>query len=138
MGKNNVRIRMGRVVYLLLAIIFACCMTIQIFFAGMAIFMSPAHWVKHTTFVHLFGFNIPVLLLVFAFVGSLPSWAYWQTFGLFVSIYLMYFTANVTAIVPWVGAMHLVVAMILFVLSWIIVLKTWRLIFDNRARGKHK
>lgn len=129
----NVRIRTGRVIYLILAIFFTLCILAQIYLAGMAVFLNPAVWPKHTMFVHLFGFNLPVFMLIFAMVGSLPRWAYWQLFGLFVSIFLMYFTANM---LPWFGPLHPVMAILLFVLSSWTVLKTWILIFGNKKIRK--
>ena len=131
---NNLRIRIGRLSYFILAILFTLCILAQIYLAGMAVFMSPVNWAKHIMFVHLFGFNLPVLMLIFAFVGALPRWAYWHLFGFLVSIFLMYFTANIRAVIPWVGPMHAVFACILFVLSSITVLKTWKIIFNKRKR----
>ncbi|WP_085993375.1 DUF6220 domain-containing protein [Oceanobacillus senegalensis] len=55
MGKISQRVRIGRLFYLVLAIIFACSVTFQILSAGMAIFISPVNWMKHMTFVHLFN-----------------------------------------------------------------------------------
>jgi len=136
LGKLNQRVRISRIVYLVLAIIFALCVVTQIFLSGMAIFISPANWMKHMTFVHLFGFNIPIFMLVFAFIGALPRWAYWQLLGILISIFLMYFTANISANLPWFGAMHPVFGVLLFVLSYTMVSKTWKFIFDNKNNQK--
>ena len=57
------RIRVGRIIYFILASLFALCTMAQFFFAGSAIFMDPVEWRKHVTFVHLFGFNIPIFML---------------------------------------------------------------------------
>lgn len=132
MKKNTKRIQIGRVSFFILANIFTICILIQIYFAGIAIFEYPVDWSKHMTFVHLFGFNLPILMLIFAIVGSLPRWAYWQMFGVFLTIYLMYFTANFRTVVPWVGAIHPVVAMLLFALSVLLLLKSWKLIFCKK------
>lgn len=132
MGKLNQRIHIGRTVYLILAIIFALSIATQIFLAGMAIFIGPANWMRHMTFVHLFGFNIPIFMLVFAFIGALPRWAYWQLLGVLISMFLMYFTANISSSLPWIGAMHPVFGILLFVLSYTMVSKTWHFIFDNK------
>lgn len=136
MGKLNQRVCIGRIVYLVLAIIFALSVATQIFFAGMAIFISPVNWMKHMTFVHLFGFNIPIFMLVFAFIGALPRWAYWQLLGTLISIFLLYFTANISTNLPWFGAMHPVFGVLLFVLSYKMVSKTWKFIFDNKNNQK--
>ncbi|MCR2822294.1 DUF6220 domain-containing protein [Lederbergia panacisoli] len=131
MEENNLRVRAGRIIYFILAIIFALCIMVQIYFAGVAIFLDGSAWSKHMMFVHLFGFNIPVLMLIFTFVGALPRWAYFQLSGAFISIFLMYFTANIKAILPWVGPLHVILAFLLFALSWSIVLKTWKLLFKR-------
>ncbi|MBW8351269.1 hypothetical protein K0H71_17770 [Bacillus sp. IITD106] len=128
----NTRVKIGRIIYFILAIMFALCIVTQVYFAGVAIFLDGAAWTKHRMFVHLFGFNLPIFMLIFAFVGSLPRWVYWQLFGVFVTIFLMYFTANIKTILPWIGPMHVIVAILLFVLSWFIVLKTGKLIFTRR------
>lgn len=124
--------KISRTIFLVLAIIFALSIAAQIFLAGMATFISPAHWLKHVTFVHLFGFNVPIFMLIFAFLGKLPRWAYWHLFGIFVSIFLMYFTANITATLPWAGAMHPLIAVILFILACSIIKKMWVFIFTEK------
>ncbi|MBY7145102.1 hypothetical protein KFZ56_18960 [Virgibacillus sp. NKC19-3] len=132
MGKINQRVRIGRIVFLALAIIFTLCVVAQLFFAGMATFISPVNWGKHMIFAHLFGFNIPVVMLVFAFIGALPRFAYWQLFGILISMFLMYFTANITTMLPWLSAMHPIFAVLLFILSCSIVLNVWKCTFDNK------
>ncbi|WP_404450996.1 DUF6220 domain-containing protein [Virgibacillus necropolis] len=136
MEKRKTRIRVGRILYLILAILFALCITAQIFIAGLATFVNPINWMKHTTFVHLFGFNLPILMLVFAFVGALPRWAYWQLLGLLGLIFTMYFSANMSAVLPWISALHPLIAVLLFILSCAIVLKTWKLILNKEDNQK--
>lgn len=127
MKTTNKKVRIGRIVYLILAVIFALSVTTQFFLAGMAIFISPVNWVKHMTFVHLFGFNIPIFMLVAAFFGRLPRWAYWELLGILISVFLMYFTANFTGSSPWIGALHPVFGVLLFVLSYSTVIGIWKL-----------
>ncbi|MBO0588007.1 DUF6220 domain-containing protein [Sporosarcina sp. E16_8] len=126
------RIRVGRFIFLTLTTLFTICILVQVYLAGMAVFGNPRVWVKHIIFVHLFGFNLPILMIIFAVVGSMPRWAYWNTFGIFVSTFLMYFTANINAILPWMGPIHPVLAILLFVLPCSIIIKTWGLINNNR------
>lgn len=129
---NNTRVRVGRIIYFILAVIFTLCIIAQVLFAGMAIFLYTVDWSQHMMFAHLFGFNLPILMLIFVFIGSMPRWAYWQLFGVFVAIFLMYFTANITANIPWLGSVHPIIAMLLFVQSYLIVSKTWSLISKNQ------
>ncbi len=121
-------IRISRIVFLLLAAAFAACVFVQIYIAGAAIFIEASAWVKHIQFVHLFGFNLPIFMLIFALLGRMPRWAYWQMFGVFLSIFLMYFTANFNSVAPAAGPFHVIFAVMLMGLSSFIVIKTWQFI----------
>lgn len=127
--------KLGRLLYLILIMVFFLSIITQFFLAGLAIFVNPVNWVKHTTFIHLFGFNIPVILLLLAYIGRLPRWAYWHIFGLLVGVFGMYFTANITAIYSWVGALHPIIAIVLFGICYQALMKTTKLIF-NKQKGE--
>lgn len=129
---TQLRVSIGRITFFILVSIFTLSVTLQFFFAGMAIFLHAANWMKHTMFVHLFGFTLPVLLLIFAFIGKLPRWAYWQIFGLFTGIYLMYLTANIRGILPWIGTLHPIIGLFLFLLSIFMLIQSWKFIFKQR------
>lgn len=133
-SRGSKRIHFGRICFTLLAIIFALCVVSQVLLAGLATFVNPVNWAKHTTFVHLFGFNLPVLMFIMAFVGNMPRWAHWQSAGLIGLIYAMYFSANITAVLPWAAATHPVIALVIFWMSIIIVSKAWRLAFTSPIR----
>lgn len=111
------RIHVGRITYFILASIFALCTMTQFFFAGSAIFVDPVEWRKHVTFVHLFGFNVPIFMILFAFIGSLPRTAYLQILGIMIGIFFMYFTVNFRGL-PWTAALHPVIGTLLFLLSF--------------------
>lgn len=112
-NRESKRTRFGRISYLSLAILFTLCNVVQIFIAGLAIFVHPLNWAKHVSFVHLFEL-LPILMFVMAFIGQMPIWARWQSAGLFALVFVMYFTANITPILPWAAAAHPVIAMVLF------------------------
>ena len=122
----STRMKVGRVLYLVFGLLFACGIVIQVLLAGMAIFGDSINWVKHTLIIHLFGFNVPIFMLITAFIGKMPRWAYWQVFGVLVFVFLMYFTANITSALPFVAALHPVIAMILFTFSIWIVIAAWK------------
>lgn len=132
MEVNKTRIRVGRIIFFTFTTLFTICILVQIYLAGVAIFINPGAWVKHMMFVHLFGFNLPILMIIFAVVGSMPRWAYWRLFGILVSTFLMYFTVHINAIFPWMGPIHPILAVLLFVLSCSVFIKTWHLINNNR------
>lgn len=135
---KNSRIMIGRVTFLILAFLFAICITIQFLFAGMAIFMNPQHWMKHMFFVHLFGFNIPVLMLISLVIGKFPRWGYWHIFFIFINIFLMYFSANITRILPWIGALHPLFGVLLIIITFSVIWKTWHITFNHAKKGVKK
>lgn len=134
MEKSNSRIQAGRFIYFLLAALFAGAVIAQVFLAGMGTFVNPSHWSQHVMLIHLFGFNVPLFMLLFAFIGSMPRRVYWQLLGLFILIFVMYFTANMTVLATWLGALHPVFAFFLTALACINVLETWKLIFKKKEK----
>ena len=72
---------------------FVGCITVQVFLAGMGVFMSPRYFQNHASFVHLFEW-IPVFMLVSAFAGRLSRGLRWKTVGLWGLIAVQYATAN--------------------------------------------
>ncbi|SET00762.1 hypothetical protein SAMN05216389_104145 [Oceanobacillus limi] len=109
--------------YLGLSSIFFICLIVQVFLAGLATFDSAAYWLMHTTFVHLFGFNLLIFMLFFAFIGKMPKWTYWHIFGLLTLVFMMYFTANMQ--LNWIGSLHPVLAILLIMISYLNVKKAW-------------
>ncbi|MDM5327205.1 DUF6220 domain-containing protein [Neobacillus sp. CF12] len=135
MKSNEVstRFKVSGVSFALLSILFLICILVQVFFAGLAIFVNPANWTKHTGFIHLFEF-IPVLMFIIAFVGKLPRWVIGHSAALFGVIFVMYFTANITPVLPWAAALHPVMAFVLFWMSVKSVPKVWEMTFKRKQR----
>lgn len=117
-------VRLARFAFALVAGAFALCVVIQVFLAGLAVFVSPLNWVRHINFVHVFEF-VPLLMLLLSFVGRLPKALRWQSAGLFGGIFLQYFTANVGGKLPWAAALHPVVAMIIFWTAITVARNAW-------------
>lgn len=128
------RFRIGRISFALLSSLLVCCIVAQVFLAGLAVFVNPSNWAFHEGFVHFFEI-IPVLMLVMSFVGKLPRWALWQSLGIFGLIFVMYFTANITSVLPWAAAAHPVIAIMLFWLSVIVHKRAWRMTFKPKQVG---
>lgn len=105
-------VKISRYLFALLAWLTVACVVLQTFLAGMAVFTDPIHWKHHTTFVHLFEF-LPIILMILAFTGKLPNALRWQSAALFVLIFAQYFTAHF----PGAGAVHPVIALLLFWLA---------------------
>ena len=139
MGENDLksneisttRFKVGSISFASLSILFLICLLVQVFFAGLAIFVNPVNWTKHTGFIHLFEF-IPVLMFIIAFVGKLPRWAIGHSAALFSVIFVMYFTANITPVLPWAAALHPVIAFVLFWMSVKTLPRVWKMTFNNK------
>lgn len=112
-------------VFLGLSVAFALCVTVQVFIAGLAVFVTPVHWAQHTSFVHIFEF-VPLIMLVVGVAGRLPVRLRWLSAALFVLVYAQYFTANIGGLAPLVAALHPVVALVIFGLSLHVVKETRR------------
>ncbi|WP_029192191.1 DUF6220 domain-containing protein [Paenibacillus harenae] len=106
------RVRFFRGAFLIFAWLFVACIIVQTFIAGMALFSDSSAWKMHATFVHLFEY-LPVLMLICSFAGQVPVRLRWLSGALFVLIFAQYFTANV----PGAGAVHPVLALLMFWLS---------------------
>lgn len=100
------------IVFLGLASLFVVCVSVQIFFAGMAIFVDSSHWHEHVVFVRVFEL-FPVLMLIFAFVGKMPKALRWMCAVIFLLIFAQYFTAHF----PGAGAFHPVIAAVMFLVA---------------------
>lgn len=110
----NSRVQYSRLAFLTLAWIFSVSIAIQTFLAGLAIFTNYSYWTYHTTFVVWFQF-IPILMLVLSFTGKFPKVIRWQVAGLFLLIVpLQYISVNI----PGLGAIHPVIALVLF---WLVL-----------------
>jgi hypothetical protein len=129
----STRFKVGGVSFALLSILFLICILVQVFFAGLAIFVNPVNWTKHTGFIHLFEF-IPVLMFIIAFAGKLPRWAIGHSAALFGVIFVMYFTANITPVLPWAVALHPVIAFVLFWMSVKTFPRVWKMAFKRKQR----
>jgi hypothetical protein len=115
------RVRWARRGFVLFSGLFAICVVIQVFIAGMAVFVDPANWNLHTTFVHIFEL-LPLVMLVLAFIGGLPRTLKWLSVGLFVLILVQYATA-IGFSASLVAAIHPVNALVIF---WLAVFTTRR------------
>lgn len=124
-------VRFAQAAFMYLAFAFTLCVVIQVFLAGLAVFVSPLNWVRHINFVHVFEF-VPLLMLLLSFVGRLPKALRWQSAGLFGGIFFQYFSANIGSKLPWAAALHPVMAMMIFWLAITVARNSWRVIFRAR------
>lgn len=116
------RVSWARYGYVLMGGIFAVCVLAQTYIAGMAVFVDPANWELHRTFVHLFE-PLLVLLLGFAFAGKLPRRLKLVPVGLFLLLSVQYATASMFG--SSVAALHPVNAVVIFVVTVVATKRAW-------------
>src|SRR5947199_205240 len=104
--------RVGRFAFALLGLFFAICLIVQVFLAGLAVFVNKDDWGPHTSFIHYFEMA-PVLMFILSFVGRVPGRIRWNSLGLYIMILLQYVTAKAFSGV-WLAALHPVIAVLLF------------------------
>lgn len=102
--------RLARRAYILLAWTLLACVLVQIFLAGLGIFVSGEHWASHRVFVHVFEL-LPVALLVLSFPGRLRGFPRWLPVVVFALIALQY--ATVEARPSVLAALHPVNAVLI-------------------------
>jgi hypothetical protein len=86
-------VRLIRLGYALLASVFVACLSAQVFLAGLRVFAGLENWIRHASFVHIFEW-LPPLMLLASFVGWLPGALHWLHAGLWALIVVQYLTAN--------------------------------------------
>jgi hypothetical protein len=128
-SRLSTRVRWGRYGYVLFAGIFVVCVLIQVYIAGMAVFIDPANWELHTTFIHVFEL-LPIIMLVLAFAGQLPRRLKWLPAGLFLLIIVQYATAEGFSD-SLVAAIHPVNALVIFWIGIITTRMAWRTLSEH-------
>lgn len=118
--------KVSRKLFVLAAGLFVISVMIQIYFAGMAIFSDSSYLYNHIVFVRFMEI-FPVLMVILSFTGKLPKYCRWMSVLLFLLIYAQYITANI----PEAGAVHPVIAAVLFTVSVMTVLHAKRVVFPN-------
>src|SRR5688500_10232064 len=114
--RRSTVVQVCRIIYLVLAGLFAGGIAIQVFFAGAGVLVNPSYFAMHSTFAHILEI-FPLLMLIVGLVARLP----WRQVGLtallFVLFMLQYFflygVAAATGIVM-LRAFHAVNALAMF------------------------
>jgi putative tricarboxylic transport membrane protein len=130
-GEISTLNRYGRFFFALFGLIFVVCIIVQVFLAGMAVFVDQ-DWEPHTTFIHMFEF-VPIIMFAVSFIGRVPQAIRWSSLGLFVMILLQYVTAKAFSGV-WLAALHPVIAVLLFWTAMRIVKPTWKWMIGNQSK----
>lgn len=124
-GRLPTAIRYVRIGYALLASIFAACIMIQVFLAGLAVFVDPGNWGLHSSFVRFFTY-LPFIMLVLVFVGRMPRGMRWLNLMLFGMLIVQYLTVVFSPEIGVLAAFHPVIALMLFAASMNNARQSWK------------
>ncbi|WP_282141628.1 DUF5957 family protein [Cytobacillus oceanisediminis] len=121
--------------YIGLGMVYLGCLLIQFFLAGISIFENPSKWAAHKLFVHMFGYAIPVLMIITALAGRFFTLIYKEIMVIFLLLFAMYFTANMDWRVGWLGAFHPIAGVLLLGAGTAAV---WKVLKGHREAGHSK
>jgi hypothetical protein len=107
------RIRSVRFVYGVLAAGYLACVVLQVFFAGLGIFVDSNDLALHRTFANYFEMA-SILMFLISFAGRIRGSLRWLTLGLFALTSLQHMTIQFSGFLP---AIHTVDALLLFWIS---------------------
>ena len=93
--------------------IFAICILIQVFLAGLALFWDSAQWVSHIGFARLL-IIFSILIFVISFIARLPLSFRLRSAGLIGIIILIAVSAKLPHEIGYLSALHPVLALMLF------------------------
>lgn len=117
-------VRWARRGYVLFAGLFVVGVMIQVFIAGMAVFVDPTNWSLHATFVHAIEL-LTIVMLVLSFLGRLSRWLKLAPVILFLFIGIQYATALGFSD-SVVAALHPVNALVIFGTGVVTTQMAWR------------
>lgn len=117
------RVSWARYGYVLVGGVFAACVIVQVYVAGMAVFVDPGNWSLHAGFVHIFEPLLPILLAL-AFLGRLPRPLKLAPVGLFALLSVQYATAS--AFGSMVAAVHPVNALAILLVALLATRRAWQ------------
>jgi uncharacterized integral membrane protein len=108
--KRSVRIRSVRFVFGVLAAGYLVCVVLQVFFAGLGVFVNSEDLQLHRTFANYFEFA-SIIMFLLSFAGRIKGSLRWLTLGLFALTSLQHMSINFSGFLP---AIHTVDALLLF------------------------
>jgi mercuric ion transport protein len=122
--------------YLVLVCLFVLCVLLQVFLAGVSIFVSASWWEIHKRFGESFG-ALTILLLLLCIAMRPKRSVIWLT-GLLVVLYsLQYLFIELAGrlSIPWLSALHPVNALVIF---WLAVTLGRSVFQQGGQRGERK
>lgn len=118
----------------LLACIYVACLTVQVFLAGLGVFVNPIWFQRHKTFVHSFGW-LDFVLLILVFAARAPTTLKRLVATLVVLVGIQYSTILLRGPLHslLIGALHPVSAVLLYATALAIARGAWRLTWPPRS-----
>jgi hypothetical protein len=108
--KGSTQIRTVRFIYGVLAAGYLICVILQVFFAGMGVFVDSSNLELHRTFANYFEFA-SVIIFLLSFAGRIKGSLRWLPLALFALTSLQHMSIKFSGILP---AIHTVDALLLF------------------------
>jgi hypothetical protein len=93
--------------------IFAAAIVVQVFLAGLALFVNSNNWMPHTYFARCF-IIFPILMILLSFIARLPVSHRIKSIQLLVMVILMFVTADLSSQIGFLSALHPVIAVAMF------------------------
>jgi hypothetical protein len=136
MDNGSTRIRSVRFVYGLLAAAYLSCVIVQVYLAGLGIFVDSGDLDLHREFANYFELGSIVMFLL-SFFGRIRGGLRWLTLGLFALTTLQHLTVQTfTGFLP---AFHTIDALLLFWISLHLTKRSWPWLLlrrNNPVRGE--
>jgi uncharacterized integral membrane protein len=120
--KASGRIRSVRFVYGLLAAGYLVCVILQVFLAGLGLFVNTGDLQLHRVFANYFELG-SILMFLLSFFGRIRGGLRWYTLGLFALTSLQHLT--IQAFSGSFRALHTIDALLLFGISLYLTKRSW-------------
>ncbi|TCZ80790.1 hypothetical protein E0485_00400 [Paenibacillus albiflavus] len=105
--------KVGGLIFKIVAWAFLACIVMQVFIAGLATFLDASNWEVHKSFVQIFALA-PLLMFLLTFVSGIKGFKRWVSLGLFALVVFQFLTMQVFSSTGVIAALHPVVALLLF------------------------
>ncbi|MCU6792565.1 DUF6220 domain-containing protein [Paenibacillus sp. WQ 127069] len=113
LGADSPLVLRARIVFKLLAWIFAVFILIQVFISGLALFWNSDQWASHTGFSRFLIFP-PILMFVTSFIARMPVSIRLYSAGLIGMLILIVVSTKLSSEMGYLSALHPVIALMLF------------------------
>ena len=126
MGRQDGIARWGQIGLAASAWLYAACIVVQVFLAGISVFDDASRWSDHTSFGQMIGI-LPLLVLLCALIGRVSILSIVLSAAIFLLYGLQYAFANANN--GSVAALHAVNALVMFWLATLVAQQAQRLAF---------